>query len=148
MSYSGDPSSSNVDLVRFLSGDSDINDEYVSDAEIEYCISSSGNATGAAVMVCDHIAAKFAREVDAKVGADGELNLKMSQVTKQFTQRATELRKQLAMNATPWAASISVAEKEAQENRSDRVKPAFTRDQLDRNIKNGLSPEWNGDGYR
>ena len=99
-------------------------------------------------MVCDHIAAKFAREVDVKVGSDGELGLKMSQVAKQFTERATELRKQLAMNATPWAASISVAEKEAQEDRTDRVKPAFTRDQLDRKGKNNLSPEWNGDGYR
>jgi len=149
MSYSGDPSNSDLDLVRFLSGDSDIDEEYASDAEVNYCISSSGSANGAAVMVCDHIAAKFAREVDIKVGADGEFQIKMSQLSKQFTDRANELRKRSALSASPWAASISISEKEDQEDRTDRVKPAFARDQFkDDGSASGLSPEWNDSGYR
>ena len=48
-----------------------------------------------------------------------------------------------------WAASISVTEKTAQETDTDRVEPAFTRDQFN-GLGNGndLSPEWDSEGYR
>jgi len=149
MSYSGDPSASDLDEVRFLSGDNDTDEEFATDDEVTYCISKTGNNMSAAAMVCDYIVSKFSREADIKAGSSGELSIKMSQIAEMFRAKAIDIRRQLSNTASPWVASISVTEKEAQEDRTDRVKPAFTRDQLNRKgIGISSAPEWNNDGYR
>ena len=147
-SYSGSPGDSDLDEVRFRAQLTDSSDQRISNEEITFILTKESTNTGAAAFCCELLSVKYASEVDVTVGGDGEFKIKASQLSEQFAKRAADLRREASEHASPWAASISVAGKEAQENRDDRVKPAFTRDQLDRKGKRGLSPEWNGDGYR
>lgn len=138
--YSGDPSNSDLDEVRYLSGDIDEDEQLASNAEVTYCISETGNKFTAAALVCDGIAAKLAREVTITAGAGGELKLRLEQMSEAFAKRAIVLRARAAIDATPYAASVSTARKEVQEDDDDRVKPIFERDQfkntssVDRNV--------------
>ena len=147
MSYSGDPSASDLDEVRFLSGDTDTDEELATDNEINYCIAEAYNNVGAAVLVCEYIAAKYSREVDARVGAAGELNLKLSQISEQYSLRAQDLKKRLVQYASPWAGSISIDDKQSQEDDTDRVEPMFKRDQFDDPQVNASSiSDWDNEG--
>ena len=67
--YSGDPSTSDRDAVRFLVGDTDEDDQQLSDSEIEYILSENSNDPyGAAVQGAEALAAKYARQMDKRVG--------------------------------------------------------------------------------
>jgi hypothetical protein len=72
-SYSGDPSASDLDTVRFLLQDTTTADQLMSDEEIQFVIDSWADRVGsnywAAAMCADNVAAKFAREV--AVSGDG-----------------------------------------------------------------------------
>jgi hypothetical protein len=63
-SYSGDPSSSSLDTVRFLLGDTDHTDELtLSNEEIAFLISEWDNLYFAAAAGAEQLAGQFAREV-------------------------------------------------------------------------------------
>lgn len=64
--YSGDPASTNRDAVRFKIGDTDTNNQQLSDEEIAYAISNNGQLDLAAADCCEAIAAKVAAKVPVK----------------------------------------------------------------------------------
>lgn len=68
--YGGDPASSSSDRARFLCGDTDINDQLLSDGEINYLITSKGSPEGAAPHAALAIMAKLAREVNYWLGPE------------------------------------------------------------------------------
>lgn len=86
--YSGDPSKSPLDAVRFLIGDTDENDPLLNDAEIQYTLYHG--VVSAAIQCCDIIAAKFLREVDYAIGP---LRESASQKANAYMKRANYLRK-------------------------------------------------------
>lgn len=94
-SYSGDPSTSTLDAVRFYSQDIDEEDPLVSDEEIAFLISSWANVTDSplyiAAVVCDVIAAKFTREIS--FSADG-VSIGASELQKKYVDLADSLRAQ------------------------------------------------------
>ena len=144
-----DPSASDTSEVRFWSQLTDTNDQRLTDEEIDYIITLEDTNVGAAARCCEILATRYAGEVDTKTGAAGEFSIKASQLSAQFAKRAADLRREAAKHASPWAASISVTEKDAQEADTDRVEPAFTRDQFNGiGGSNTLSPEWDSEGYR
>jgi len=148
-SYSGSPGDSDLDEVRFRAQLTDYDDERISDEEITFILTKEDTNIGAAAFCCEILAAKFASEVDVTVGSSGEFKLKASQLSAQFSTRAVALRKEASKHASPWSAGISEAEKLAQEERTDRVEPAFTRDQFGgEGVGQDPSPEWTEDGYR
>jgi hypothetical protein len=69
-SYSGDPNKSPLDRVRFLCGDTDINDQLLSDEEINFLLSIRSTPERAAEDACIAIMAKLAREVDYAIGPE------------------------------------------------------------------------------
>ena len=129
-SYSGSPGDSDEDEVRFRAQLTDTNNQRLTDEEITWILTKEDTIIGAAAYCCETLATRYAEEVDTKTGAAGELSIKGSQLSAQFAKRAADLRREAAKHASPWAASISRDEKKAQEDRTDRVKPAFTRDQF------------------
>ena len=148
-SYSGNPGASDLDEVRFRAQLTDSSDERISDEEIAFILTKESTNIGAAAFCCELLSVKYASEADVTIGADGEFKIKASQLSAQFAARASALRKEAAKYASPWAASISVSEKTEQEERTDRVEPAFTRDQFNGSgISSGISPDWDEDGYR
>ena len=68
--YSGDPSASNLDEVRFIIGDTDENDPLLSNEEIMYRVNADGGrtVTAAAILCCDDIVAQTAKKMDKSLG--------------------------------------------------------------------------------
>jgi hypothetical protein len=60
--YSGDPSTSNKDAVRFEIGDTNEKTQLVQDEEINYALKREGTILKAAARVAEGLAARFARE--------------------------------------------------------------------------------------
>jgi len=147
--YSGNPGDSNIDAIRFYSQLTDTNDQRLSDEELTFLRTKEDTNIGAAARACETLSAKYAAEVDVKVGSAGEFSIKSSQLSAQFSSIAVTLRREASKHASPWSAGISVSEKLAQEERTDRVEPAFTRDQFGgEGAGQNVSPEWDDEGYR
>ena len=129
-SYGGDPSANDQDFVRFEVGDTDTNDQLVTDEEIAGAVSLWGNKWRAASNVAKAIGGKFARRVDSTMG---KLQIAYSQRVKHYMDLAKSLEAEAKKHgaAAPWAGAISQDAKKAEEDDTDRVVPAFAVGQFD-----------------
>lgn len=90
-SYSGDPSTSPKDEVRFLIGDTSEDDPLLQDEEIAYLLDQcGGSALAAAVAACEGIVAKLSREADLRSGAT---SISASQRHAHYAALLTDLRR-------------------------------------------------------
>lgn len=122
--YGGDPGDNNKDYVRFRIGDTDSNDELLSDEEINAMLSQFGDKRLAAASAAEAIAAKFSRRVDTRMG---KLSQQWSDLVAHYHALAKKLRKEFAIHgAAPWAGSISESDKDSERDDTDRVEPAFS----------------------
>lgn len=94
-SYTGDPSSRNLDAIRFYIGDTDESDYFLYDGEIEFLLATWLDKTNSllyvASLAADAIAAKLAREVS--YSADG-VSVSTDQLQTKFQTLAEQLREQ------------------------------------------------------
>lgn len=128
-SYSGDPSSSELDAIRFLVGDTDAEDPLVANEEIAYALSAEGSVQKAAARIARAIAARFARTADKQVG---DLRISYSQRAAQYGSIANRLEAQAdRSDVRVYAGGIGIADKDAVAQDSDRVRPAFERGRFD-----------------
>jgi hypothetical protein len=135
--YSGDPASNARDAIRFLTGDTDTNDQLINDEEIAWTnnqVTGSDTATTAlyevAYRVMIAIASKFSRLADQSVG---DLKVDMFQKATNAREQAALLKQQALREGntpTPYAGGISVSDKEIDEENSDIVQPYFSRGQF------------------
>ncbi len=124
--YSGDPSTSTKDQVRFLIGDTQSSDPILQDAEINWLLTENATPFYAAVEAANGIAAYYARKADKAVG---DLKISASQQHKQYLDLAVRLRRRaLTETVTPYAGGISVSDKQVQQDNSDSTVPFFNRD--------------------
>ena len=96
-SYSGDPDSSALDGIRFLIGDTDTNDQLLSNEEISWMnsqVTGSTTSTDSLYTVAYRclitIASKFSRLADQAVG---DMRVSMSQKAKGARDQAKELKR-------------------------------------------------------
>lgn len=137
--YSGDPSSNDRDSVRFLVGDTNTNDQLVTDEEIAYALANE-SAYNAAATIAGAIAANLSREADFSV--DG-LSKSLSKRAEAYTKLSMKLRSRAAVKAvTPYSGGISQSDKDSVEENSDRTSPRFYREQFDYR-KNTDRDDWN-----
>jgi len=123
--YGADPANSTADAIRLLCGDTDPTEYYLEDSEIAYVASMQPNIWFAASMAAQAIAGKLAKSVDRTVG---KLQIKGTDVTKQYVALAAELRRRGAMaGLTPILLADSISAKQTAAEDTDRVVPAFTR---------------------
>lgn len=130
-SYSGDPSTSDLDAVRFWIGDTDQADQLVQDEEIDFLLGRYSDPLAAAAHAAEALAAKFARLVDKTLG---DYSVKLSQKVEHYRQLAKSLddmAKGKLKLVSPYAGGISISDKMAQERDRDRVKPRFRRGMMD-----------------
>jgi hypothetical protein len=111
-SYSGNPSASAKDEVRFLVGDATVGDQLLQDEEIAYCISAGGTARLGAALAAEAIAAKFSRLADRSVG---QVSVSCSQKSAQYRKLALELR------ASDAASSVLPRFGEVERSKSDEL---------------------------
>ena len=126
--YSGDPSDSDRDWVRFRVGDTDSTDPQLTDGEIDSLVSDEGSKEAAALAAVRAILAKYARLVDKSVG---DLHLSYSQRQASYQALAERLERLYALRtAIPFAGGISISGKETLEDDTDRVAPFAKRGQF------------------
>ena len=141
-SYSGDPSSSDRDSVRFLIGDTDSSDEQLSNEEINWILTQEPNTYLAGHMAAQIIAGRYARLVDKSVG---DLRISYSQRQKTYFALAEALVQQAMSNsglAAPYAGGISVSDKQLVESNTDRVQPSFKKGMHDYYPSAPEDPDW------
>lgn len=131
-SYSGNPSSSLKDQVRFLCGDTDQTDPLLLDGEINYLLSFYNNAPlNAAIRACETLQAKFSRMVDETVGS---VSIKFSQRVDAMNKIKGTLIQRLATEGIPngpYAGGISISDVISQSQNADRVRPDFTKHMME-----------------
>jgi hypothetical protein len=106
--YSGDPSTSTRNYVRFLLNDTDSTDALFSDEEINYVITEwSGDAYEAARELAEILIARFARLADSTSKSVGDISVSESYSSKiaHYQQLANSLlmRKMRKSPPRPWA---------------------------------------------
>lgn len=123
--YSGDPSDSDLDAVRFMIGDTDTSDQQLSDAEVNFLLASY-SVTVSARIALRRIIAKYVRYVDKSVG---DLKISYSKRIDQYNGLLDQIDSEAVQEGIlePYAGGISISDKDAVEDNSDRVAPAFTR---------------------
>lgn len=128
-SYSGDPSASLLDEMRFILGDTtpsnglNPNNELLQNEEINYALNKYPDFFTAAVVLCEAIIAKFTRMVDEKTGDEA---VTASQRAAQYRNMAADLRQKIGFNSLQlYAGGASKTENEKSECDTDRVKPQF-----------------------
>ena len=118
------------DWVRWRVGDTSTPDGILQDAEINAALSEYGSKQEAAYRSAQAIYAEFAKlAIDSKMG---QLQLLYSQRAKFYKELIPELKAEAASGASvsPWFGATSKADKETQEDNSDRVEPSFARGQF------------------
>jgi len=141
-SYSGDPSSSSTDSIRFLLGDTDPVDALLQDEEISFLSSQwDGNLYFAAAAGAEQLAERFAREVPFS-GDNASVDL--SSLATNYAAAAVRLRnlgrRQGARGAKPYAGGISQADVDAVNNDLDRVPTSIAVGMHDNRRQAGSDP--------
>jgi hypothetical protein len=94
--YSGDPSKSNKDAVRFLVGDTDQLDQLSTDEEIDWALLLKTNIYNAASLIASGIATNLARlKISVKIGPISE---EYGDRAKFYAARAKELNDMASSN--------------------------------------------------
>ncbi len=130
--YSGDPSASDLDAVRFLIGDTGPVSPATTpvfllfNEEINYLLAQYPKVLAAAAAGADALCAKLARQVDELTG---DLQRKCSQKSKQYGELADKLRKQASdpLTSLPitFGGGISITDIESREDDDDRFPDIF-----------------------
>jgi hypothetical protein len=145
-SYSGDPSTSNKDAVRFIIWDTDVNNQLVSDEEIAWSIATYGTNALAASRIARSLCFKFAQQVDKQVG---DLKISLSQKKTAYEKLADKLENDAAqgvdLRPSIFAGGTSIDDKQSREDDPDRPSPYFERGQFTRDTRqssNKDDPRW------
>lgn len=120
--------SADRDQIRTYVGDTDASDQLLSDEQIALALTDGGSVKAASAIAAEWIAAKFARKSDKTVG---DLSIKYSQLSQQFTSLSSRLRDGANREVLPYFGGISESTKQSREDDTDRVQPAFTVNMLD-----------------
>ncbi len=123
--YTGDPSRSDTDAVRWYVGDTNRRRPLLYDTEIAFALVQHPNVLGAAVVCAEALSAKFSSESDIKVG---DISKALSKVSGQYRELAETLRRRLAQQAIPSFPATRVSTKQALEDDTDLTKPEFPID--------------------
>lgn len=100
--YSGDPSSSDKDAIRFLLGDTDSEEELLSDEELIFLASQwtqNYSVYWAAAVAAESVAARFAREVTVNSDSQTVSTSELQQKYLTLAERMRSLHRQFMTGA-------------------------------------------------
>lgn len=121
-----------LNAVRFLIGDTVELDPQVQDEEVAFALGQANNNTYyAAAFLCRTIAAKYARDVDTKLS--GAIEESSSQLQDHYLELAEALEYQAQKTGAQIgvaAGGISKSRVDVVRSNTDRVTPAFSKDQF------------------
>lgn len=126
--YSGNPSKSDRDAVRFWIGDTDENSQQLADEEIDYLLAQESTAKGAAAEAAYALAAKYARLVTQSVG---DLSISYGERQQHYRDLAARLSTDDLRGIVPYAGGIEVSDRETREADTTLTEPAFKMGLMD-----------------
>lgn len=123
--YSGDPTTSAKDEVRFMLGDVNEDDPQLEDEEIDYLLTKHGDVGAAAIAGCTALATRYGqRAVDTKVV--GDLRIEYADRAANFTALAQQIASTVStVRPKPVAMGITHSQKREAEEDTDRVRPSI-----------------------
>lgn len=137
--YGGDPSANDRDAVRFLLGDTDINNQLVQDEEIDWLISQHEDIYWAAAGAAETLSSKYSSAADSK-SADG------LSISNNLSQKYTDLASRLRILAAsrrrlgkPYAGGLSRKERQLDDADHDLYHGHFRSELHDIDNDNGTS---------
>ncbi len=124
--WTGDPSASVVESIRWEIGDTDEDSPKFQDAEIEYAYNLEGSILGAAARCFEQLAARYADEVDKALGP---LRINLSDKARAYSAKARALRAAVAAGEI---FSGSLKKDTKGDDRADRdlVQPIFKKEMM------------------
>lgn len=129
-SYSGDPSSSSRDAVRFTIGDTDSTQPQLNDPEIDYLLTENGAVLTASVEAALALAARYSRQVSM---TDDKVSRENQQKAEAYAKLAETLKARVSRRAHGvYAGGLSIAGKVTSSQDPDLVQPSFTVNMDDR----------------
>ena len=142
-------SAGRINVVRFLIGDTDTNDQLVQNEEITFALGqSSENVYYGAAFCANTLAAKFARLVDTEL--DGALSSKYSGLYKKFRGLSLQLKQDAVRQSgrafNVYAGGINIPTIESVRKDRNRPSSSFKVDMF----RNGIDPDedyYNDDSY-
>jgi hypothetical protein len=108
-SYSGDPSNSSLDEVRFLIGDTDEDHQLLWDEEIIFVTDQYTNAYWAAGVLANTLAARFAPTTEEKLG---DWSGAYQQRYDHFLQLSKDMKEMAIRQAKPFFGGVEPLEDE------------------------------------
>ena len=126
--YSGDPSSSDKDAVRFLIGDTDSTDPIMQDEEIVWLLSQHGTPSKAAYHAALSAAGKYARLVSQEAG---RIKVKAESKFEQYRALSEQLREDMKTGFSLkklqiYAGGISISDMQTRNSNADKVPNPFS----------------------
>jgi hypothetical protein len=116
--YSGNPSASAKDAIRFSVGDTDTTDQLLSDEEIAYITTTFGSSFYGASQAALAIAAKFARLMSRNIGG---LSADFAAKYQHYLELSDSIKNNEEMfPVAPYGSGWSKSQKETIRNNDDR----------------------------
>jgi hypothetical protein len=130
-SYSGIPSSTPLDQVRYLIGDTDVTDQQVRDEEIEWALTQFSNIYHVASLVLRSLQSRYARMVDCTVGSISMSHGKKAEALKSKADEMDRLAKlNISVGIRAFVGGISYDARETLREDEDGIPPRFTNGQF------------------
>jgi len=120
--YGNDPSTSAVDAVRFLVGDTNPKRPLLDDREIEWAISKEPNESLAAALLAESLFGKFASQADITVGP---VSKSYSKVAELFLKKSQQLRDSATVHASVSFPATRISTKLPLQQNTDLTSPSF-----------------------
>jgi hypothetical protein len=126
--WTGDPSASTIEQIRWEIRDIDSTNPKFQDAEITYAYDQEHSVLGAAARLCEQLQVRYA---DAGSRTMGPLKVDMTNLSRLFKEKAADLRRRCLLNIRPYAGGYSDAKEEVFEDDSDLIQPTFEKGMMD-----------------
>lgn len=142
MTWTWDPdqlASSQLMQVRAEIQDVDINNQLLSDQEIDYFGTVESDFWGTVAHCCEAIARGFLRKAD--VGLGRALQITYSKMSKNYFDMAKVVRAKALGTQVPWVGGMSVADKVLYLQNSDIVAALFTKTMMENPWTGGYTPD-------
>lgn len=123
--WTGDPANSNIEAIRWYIDDTASSNAKFQDAEITYAYNQEVSILGASALLCEQLAAKYAGEANRSLGP---MSISLSNLSKQYENKAQMYRRRKIAYAKPYAANISETDRDTWEDDSDVNQPVFEKD--------------------
>jgi hypothetical protein len=125
--YNSASITTNLAKVRLQIGDTDTNDQQLTDEEIQFFIDTEQTIYMAAYRCALALVAEYARKVDKEMG---DLKLLAAQRHRHYLKLAAEL-KEKNVPGIPSAGGVYISEKDTLEDNTNLVKPFFQRGMME-----------------